>query len=295
MGLRFRRSIKICKGVKVNFGKTGASLSVGTKGFHKTFHTSGKVTTSIGIPGTGISWVDTKNPNSSRNRQPATRSTNRNSTRESLFFRNNQTDTINTSSAEPTPIVNERSQIAAPVVSSIYLNNKDIREIYTKSDYPIDWTDISISSTPEEIDMDRATWSYCKSVVDKILDGDIDTYLDVIDYLRPVDDLIAYAGDFEFGTDKSNTMSVEYTCLTADVLERGENDPLYEEFTNAVAIRIARDIMALLPVSRVNVFIVNESGSSVNDITFTKRFLRKANYNASSATEIVNQQLEVSL
>ena len=32
MGLNFRKSVKICKGVRVNFGKKGASLSVGTKG-----------------------------------------------------------------------------------------------------------------------------------------------------------------------------------------------------------------------------------------------------------------------
>lgn len=290
MGLRFRKSIKICKGVKVNFGKSGASLSVGTKGFHKTFHTSGRVTTSVGIPGTGISWVETTNsqPSNSRTRTP--RITNAtdyyvNTENRTAEMEPNQT----VRSEANVPIIN-RPQIAVPVVNSLFFNNNDIKEIYTKSDYPIDWTDISISSTPEDIDMDRATWSYCKGMVDRILDGDIDAYLEVIDYLRPVDDLIAYAGDFEFGTDKSNTMSVEYTCLTDGILNGRERDPLYEEFTNAVAIRIARDLMALLPVSRVNVFIVNENGDSVKDITFTKKFLRKVNYNITTATEIVNQQ-----
>ena len=59
MGLRFRKSVKICKGVKLNFGKTGASLTVGTKGLHHTVHTSGRKTTSVGIPGTGVSYVST--------------------------------------------------------------------------------------------------------------------------------------------------------------------------------------------------------------------------------------------
>lgn len=30
MGLRFRRSIKICDGLKLNFGKTGMSMTVGS-------------------------------------------------------------------------------------------------------------------------------------------------------------------------------------------------------------------------------------------------------------------------
>lgn len=61
MGLRFRKSVTICKGVRLNFGKTGVSISAGVPGFRKTIHSSGKVTTSIGIPGTGIYYVDTKN------------------------------------------------------------------------------------------------------------------------------------------------------------------------------------------------------------------------------------------
>lgn len=63
MGLRFRKSVKICKGVKVNFGKTGASLSVGTRGLHHTIHTSGRRTTSAGIPGTGLSYVSSSGGN----------------------------------------------------------------------------------------------------------------------------------------------------------------------------------------------------------------------------------------
>ena len=66
MGLRFRKSISILPGVKINFGKTGASISAGVPGFRKTIHTSGKVTTSLGIPGTGIYYVDTKNNKSNK-------------------------------------------------------------------------------------------------------------------------------------------------------------------------------------------------------------------------------------
>ena len=61
MGLRFRKSISLCKGVKLNFGKTGMSVSLGTKGYHKTISTSGRVTTTVGVPGTGIYYTDTKN------------------------------------------------------------------------------------------------------------------------------------------------------------------------------------------------------------------------------------------
>ena len=63
MGLRYRKSIRIAPGLKVNFGTTGMSLSMGVPGLHRTYHTSGKVTTSVGIPGTGLYYVDVQGPN----------------------------------------------------------------------------------------------------------------------------------------------------------------------------------------------------------------------------------------
>lgn len=66
MGLRFRKSVSLFPGVKLNFGTTGMSVSTGVPGFRKTFHTSGRVTTSVGIPGTGLYYVDTKNKKNSR-------------------------------------------------------------------------------------------------------------------------------------------------------------------------------------------------------------------------------------
>lgn len=54
MSLRYRRSIKLGKGVKLNLTKTGVGLTVGGKGAHYSVHSSGRRTTSVGIPGTGL-------------------------------------------------------------------------------------------------------------------------------------------------------------------------------------------------------------------------------------------------
>lgn len=300
MGLRFRKSVKICKGVKINFGKTGASLSLGTKGFHKTFHTSGKVTTSFGLPGTGIYWTETSNPRrSSSSSSRSTRSTQRQdiSRRERIVA-----EPVYDEPYEAYTPVNERS--ATPVAEeldahepregekisneptpSAYYSSAEIKNIYRIADYPIDWIEIANSDSADEVEMDRDLWNYCKSVADDILDGDIDTYLSVIETLRPVDDLLLYAGDFEFGTEKSNSMTVEFT-INLETMSCGE---LQNEYINAVSIRVARDIMALLPVSRVEVFVVDDNQGELSNVTFSKKALRSVNYNVLSATEIVDQ------
>ena len=76
MGLRFRKSVQLFPGVRLNFGKSGMSVSAGVPGFRKTIHTSGRVTTSVGIPGTGIYYVDTKKPNRDRQRNNTRQRTN---------------------------------------------------------------------------------------------------------------------------------------------------------------------------------------------------------------------------
>ena len=59
MGLRFRKSVKIAPGVKVNFNKKSVGITAGVKGAHVTVNSKGRKTTSVGIPGTGLSYVET--------------------------------------------------------------------------------------------------------------------------------------------------------------------------------------------------------------------------------------------
>lgn len=59
MGFRFRRSVRIAKGVRLNFGSRGTSVSVGGRGATVNFSRRGTRTT-VGIPGTGISYSETK-------------------------------------------------------------------------------------------------------------------------------------------------------------------------------------------------------------------------------------------
>ena len=57
MPIRFRKSVKLGGGVRLNVGKTGGSISVGGRGGRYTVHSSGRRTASVGIPGTGLGYV----------------------------------------------------------------------------------------------------------------------------------------------------------------------------------------------------------------------------------------------
>lgn len=55
MGFRFRRSIRLLPGVRVNLSRRGASLSVGRPGASVNVNERG-VQTTVGLPGSGLSY-----------------------------------------------------------------------------------------------------------------------------------------------------------------------------------------------------------------------------------------------
>lgn len=57
MGIRFRKTINLGNGFKLNFSKSGIGGSWGTKGLRVTRTAKGSTRVTVSIPGTGISYV----------------------------------------------------------------------------------------------------------------------------------------------------------------------------------------------------------------------------------------------
>ncbi|NCY22954.1 DUF4236 domain-containing protein, partial [bacterium] len=55
MGFRFRKGLSLLPGVRLNFSKSGASLSLGGRGMSVNLSSSG-VRTTVGVPGSGMSY-----------------------------------------------------------------------------------------------------------------------------------------------------------------------------------------------------------------------------------------------
>ena len=73
MSLRFRKSMKLLPGVRLNFSKETVGLSFGVPGARYTINSKGRRTVSTGIPGTGLYNVETlsSGTRSSRNSSSA--------------------------------------------------------------------------------------------------------------------------------------------------------------------------------------------------------------------------------
>lgn len=299
MGLRFRKSVTLCKGVKLNIGKTGVSLSAGIPGFRKTIHSSGRVTTSVGIPGTGIYYVDTKNPvkgsslptkdqkspTAAHVWQPVS-----NEPKESV---SPPTDHSADYTPSPPPVLNpdypqateadcgrtDLSLGAGAAASVSVIESEDgpkpaaksatpdmlVTDLFEHCDYPVNWIDVLTNPQPCDSGYDPETWAYLRSKAIDVFAGNIDVMLEVIEQVNPYDDLLDYLTDFVFEADNADCL--EITCTMVQ-------DNLGEEKADAAAsviIRLARDTFALLPVSAVRIHVLNAPAPIIDNIYFERK------------------------
>ena len=158
-----------------------------------------------------------------------------------------------------------------------------LKSIHKTADDTIDWTEILVSPTVPDDSYNQQMWSYYYSVAPAVLNGDIDTYLKLIYEVNPLDDLIEYVYNVEFGTDDPDIMEVEYTVNT-DILSqtrRGMNrqdyNDLLQDFLCSLSIRIARDLFALLPINHTIVHTVIDD-KNIMTVDFDRQTLSKVKF-----------------
>src|SRR5438876_2189995 len=72
MGFRFRRSLSLIPGLRLNLSRSGPSVSLGVRGLHYTVGLRGTRTT-VGVPGTGASWTSYRSYSPGRRSQLGSR------------------------------------------------------------------------------------------------------------------------------------------------------------------------------------------------------------------------------
>ena len=297
MGLRFRRSVTLCKGVRLNFGLHGASVTTGVKGFHNTYHLgTGRRTTSVGIPGTGLSYVSISGGrnNTGSNQNGITQEQPR---FDNYGFHPNEFNHAGASSilpheADEIVVPDEAFLVRQPPTPSVILTTNQLTSIHFKTDTAIDWTEMLVRDTPPDGCEDESFWAYCHERAYEVLNGNIDMYLQVIQDVGPFEDLMDYGLGFECGTDNPNLMVVEFQTREEQImppkstLSPKEYYELLQDYICSCTIRIARDVFALLPVADVIVH-ASERGRTVLSVRFERKVFMKTKFQGTDASDLV--------
>lgn len=306
MGLRFRKSITLFKGVKLNLGTKSASISVGRKGIHQSFSTTGRTTTSIGIPGTGVSYV--KSINMKKGFKDLFK---KKDGKEDTKKKGGKDAKEDTAGKADTAGKGEEAATCAEEAQRIYEEYTEqiaaMKHIHRVADEPIDWQEVlerpapaggALSGLRADSKQEREEWQTLHDTAEKVLAGDIDTYLEVVDEMKPYDDLLEYGSDFEVGTDDPKLLEVEFRVRSEEVippaeyvldakgrlkekdLSKSAYYDIVQDYVCSAVLRVARDSFALLPVDKVRIHatdtILNTATGNDEEITILSAEINRA-------------------
>lgn len=126
-------------------------------------------------------------------------------------------------------------------------------QLWKVADETVDWTDaLSRETSPDGL-TDPALWALYHRYARQVLSGDTDAYLEVIKAVQPLGDLSAYAASFDIAAPSAETLTASFQALPL-YLDKPEAEA--RRYMAGMALRVARDLFALLPVTRVDVAVM---------------------------------------
>lgn len=140
--------------------------------------------------------------------------------------------------------------------------------LWVTADETVEWTEALLWDTPRDGLTSQKKWSFYHRLAPRVLAGDTEAYAEVLTTLNPLGDLTEYVSGMVLRTPDQERVECAFECQEDDLRKRGR------DYLGALSLRIARDLMAALPVSEVKVTGRMNQEEKVN-VTFRREQLLK--------------------
>ena len=274
MGLNFRKSISLGKGLKLNLSKSGPSVSFGKSGFRQSVNLKGQTRTTVGIPGTGVYYTKTSNVKNivggltGKNDDSKGKKTSKKDS-ESKASKSGKSADVAEAKAAKAAKNEELIRESQAKIEEFAAGIEALKSVHKQSDGYIDWEAIANGAVSGQI-------SELRPFAQSVLAGDIDAYFRVIEQVGPFDDLLEYGSGFEVGTDDPRFLEVEFQVKSDEIIPTQYPDmkasgelvmkdftksayyELVQDYVSSTMLRVARDTFALLPVQQVIIHAVDK-------------------------------------
>jgi hypothetical protein len=146
-----------------------------------------------------------------------------------------------------------------------------IRSLWKMADETVDWTDALAHELPTDGLTGKRLWAFYHKMADKVLSGDLDAYTEVLKTSNPLGELTGYANGINMRAPSPERLESTFVCKDEAM---NENRKLY---LAAMGLRIARDLLACLPVNEVKV-TAEHDGKEVFSVTYPRHRLLHQNF-----------------
>jgi hypothetical protein len=128
----------------------------------------------------------------------------------------------------------------------------------------------------KQYESELSEWEDLVDTANKILDGDLKTYTEVIEELAPFEDISELGSSLTFKTDDPTQIQIDLHVLSDEVIPneaksltkagklsvknmpKGQYYELYQDYVCSCVIRVAREIFAILPIEKVYIHALGE-------------------------------------
>ena len=281
MGFRFRKSVKIAPGMRLNVGKKSASVSFGKKGARYTISSTGRRTSSIGIPGTGLYYTKSHYANSKNKPQSTNRQDHTDSYREVAEFN----DFINYITSfhkecdyeydwelmvkEPAPFnIGEKgpNELAALKKLDNYKPNVLEKVFKVLDNRRREALEEDLKKAIENDKKLYKSWQDQRKLFQSILQKDPKAYMALLKDIQFCSELAGFISSFQFQASDGDNLIIDCNININDVIPthyktltktgklsiRKYNKTDYyvivKEYVSGLTLRIARNVFGLLPI-----------------------------------------------
>ena len=144
-------------------------------------------------------------------------------------------------------------------------------QLWSRVDDTVDWTEVLAHPTPTDGLTTPETWNLYRRYADKVLLGDAESYLAVLKATDPLQDLTPWAEKFDVACTNAELLKVTFTAVPDLVDSEGWR------YLSGMALRIARDLFALLPITQVDVTVLCNGNQKLH-VTFERSELQKVRF-----------------
>lgn len=160
---------------------------------------------------------------------------------------------------------------AQPVYKSTF---PPFEQMWKTADDTVDWTDALAHDQPTDGLTSAHLWQFFHKYAAQVLAGDVSAYVEVLKAANPLGDLSPYATAFHVEAETADKVQVSFGVHPA-YMDKTEGE--VRRYLCAVALRSARDIMALLPVRQVEVF-ARQGEETLMQVMFDRGELQKVRF-----------------
>lgn len=144
-------------------------------------------------------------------------------------------------------------------------------KLWKTADETIDWTDILASPTPTDGLTPPDRWTLYHQHAAAVLKGDMGAYLAVLQSANPMDDLTPYVSALDVATVSPDALRAGFS-VRDDLMDENAR-----EYICGMAVRIARDLFAALPVLQVDVKAA-QADKTLLTVSFEKAEMNKVRF-----------------